>query len=127
VSGVQTLNLSSGLTLTPDQFNGLFHHRGHGHAHRRHRRLKRHRDLSNNGTPGTDSGAPVVTADISTLPRRAGTAFTLVGNNTAGQTLEASLFGDDSLFAGNGAGDALYAGEGVGYAGGGTGATRSTR
>src|SRR5579871_783274 len=38
---------------------------------------------------------------------------TLIGNNQDGQSLFASLYGNDTLIAGNGAGDNLYAGEGV--------------
>jgi Ca2+-binding RTX toxin-like protein len=45
----------------------------------------------------------------------------LTGNGQDGQTLTASLFGNDTLNAGNGAGDVLVAGEGVDTLNGGTG------
>jgi hypothetical protein len=55
------------------------------------------------------------------LAARDWSGTTLIGNNTAGQTLTASLFGNDTLHAGNGAGDMLVAGEGVDTLIGGTG------
>ena len=50
---------------------------------------------------------------------------TLIGNNQTGEQLEASLFGNDVLTAGNGTGDFLIAGEGVDTMTGGTGGEAS--
>lgn len=85
-------------------------------------------NINGNGTIAAVDGG---TFDLSAANIDPGASFSLsasawsgtilIGNDTAGQTLTASLFGDDTLRAGNGTGDVLVAGLGVDTLIGGTG------
>ena len=106
ITNVQTLNASTGVQMTGSQFGGF------------------------TGIHGVDTinGSANVTLTITTAGSYALSASdlgvksfaaqdwggtTLTGNATAGQALYASLYGNDTLKAGSGAGDVLVAGEGV--------------
>jgi hypothetical protein len=112
ISDIQTLAIASGgsaVNLTSAQFNAFTSMTGGGSGTQIY---------VTNG--GTDSLANV-TAQVSSFLATGWDGTTLTGNNQNGQQLGASLFGNDTLKAGNGTGDQLVAGEGVDTLIGGTG------
>jgi hypothetical protein len=105
ITNVPTLELyNAGITLTSAQFNGFA-------------TLKTTSTGNSTitiSTAGTDSLAKVTgTGPIGTFAASGWGGTTLIGNSQAEQALKASLFGNDTLEAGSGAGDYLFAGEGV--------------
>ena len=102
ITNIQELDLPvGGVALTNLQFASFEHITGSGTI------------LAADGGVYSLAGGNIAPgADINlTAQSWAGTA--LMGNNADGEILTASLFGNDMLTAGNGAGDELIAGEGV--------------
>jgi hypothetical protein len=110
ISNVQTLDATGNVELTSAQFNAfsaLTLTGGSG-------------DIIEITTGGTDSLAKV-TGTVTDFTATGWDGTTLIGNSQAEQALKASLFGNDTLEAGSGAGDYLFAGEGVDTLVGGSG------
>lgn len=109
ISDIQELAFDNNVELTGSQFSGFTSIAGDG------------------GTITVDTSGSYSLADVGATTwvedfiAGGWGGTTLTGNDEEGQTLTASLFGNDTLNAGNGAGDALIAGEGVDALNGGTG------
>ena len=111
VSGIQELNTeNSNVTLTNAQFTGFGTITGGGSI-----------TAADGGTFSLASGNVDQTAAYTGLTATDWLGTTLIGNNENGQTLTASLLGNDKLYGGGGTGDTLTAGEGVDTLVGGTG------
>ena len=92
ISGIQTLDASLyGAEMTSAQFNGFTTVEGGG--------------IITVTTAGTDSTVGMAVGEM-IAAGWGGT--TLIGNSENGQVLKASLFGNDTLTAGNGTGDELW-------------------
>jgi hypothetical protein len=106
ISGIQTLDNPSSLTLNAAELSGFS-------------------TIQNSGTLYAATGGtyqmPESSAAGITLAASSDAGTTLVGNNANSQTLQASGSGNDTLIAGNGEGDTLRAGGGVDTLIGGTG------
>ncbi len=102
ITGVQELDLGSDVTLTASQFAGFGEITGAGQI-----------IAANGGTFNLAASNVDQSANFYELEATDWSGTTLIGNARNNQLLVASLFGDDTLTAGNGTSDALVAGEGV--------------
>lgn len=111
ISGIDTLQLNSGaeVELTADQLSSFTSVTGNGQI-----------EITTAGT--VDLTSSQFSGTVTRLAAQGWGGSTLIGSDTAGQELAASLFGNDHLTGGNGAGDIYVAGEGVDTILGGTGA-----
>jgi RTX calcium-binding nonapeptide repeat (4 copies)/Haemolysin-type calcium binding protein related domain len=108
ITGIQVLNAGY-VSLTADQLDSFSSIEGGGSL-----------TLTTAGT--IDLTSPVFAgSSFGALTAQDWGGTTLIGDDTDDQSLTASLFGNDTLTAGNGIGDTLTAGEGVDTITGGTG------
>ena len=109
ITGIQELDISGAITLTHAQFLQFNSIKGGGTI-----------TAADNGTFNLNDMNIDSSASFN-LAASDWSGTTLIGNSAPGQTLTASMFGDDRLVAGNGTADRLVAGDGVDTLIGGTG------